>query len=126
LYSPFRSSITFGIKYTIAFNGKDGLPMFVKGGGTRWFYHPTEEDSVDVAVMPFATTRMAEYDVQHVPVDMFATEERIAKYAIGLGDEIVNVGLFTPFFGTSHLVPIVRTGNIAMMPSTTMACRNGS
>jgi hypothetical protein len=26
------------------------------------------------------------------------------------------VGLFTRFTGTTHLIPIVRTGNVAMMP----------
>jgi hypothetical protein len=111
--------------FTIAFNGTDGLPMFSRPqGNNRWFYHATESDSVDVAVMPFSTARMDEYDVTPIPVGMFATDERIAQYEIGIGDEIVNVGLFTPFFGTSHLIPILRTGNIAMMPKDKVLVRN--
>ena len=100
----------------IAMNGKDGHPLFAKSVGCNWFYHPTESDTVDVAVLPFATARTNEYDISPIPVEIFATEERINKYEIGLGDEVFTVGLFTKFFGTSCLIPIVRTGNIAMMP----------
>lgn len=111
--------------FTIAFNGTDGLPMFATPGeDNRWFYHPTEEDCVDVAVMPFSTLRMDEYDVTPIPIAMFATDEKISQYEIGIGDEIVNVGLFTPFFGSSHLIPILRTGNIAMMPRDKVPVKN--
>ena len=98
----------------IGMNGKDGLPLFMLNGGTDWFFHPTDT-SVDVAVLPMASLRLAEYDYQDISVDMFATIERLAEYEIGIGDEIINVGLFTPFVGHSRFVPIVRTGNIAMM-----------
>jgi hypothetical protein len=39
----------------IAMNAKDGAPLFLQKGDTPWFYHPTEPDSVDVAVMPFGS-----------------------------------------------------------------------
>jgi hypothetical protein len=100
----------------IAMNGKDGLPLFVNSQGAQWFYHPTEADSVDVAVLPFASTRTDEYDISPIPVQIFATDERIAEYSLGLGDEVFSVGLFTKYFGLSKLTPIVRTGNVAMMP----------
>ncbi len=100
----------------IAMNGKDGEPLFLRTGDTQWFHHPTEKDSVDVAVIPFGSLRFGEYDITWIPEEMFATDKRIAEFDIGLGDEIVAIGLFTRFFGSSHLVPIVRTGNIAMMP----------
>jgi hypothetical protein len=102
--------------FVTVFNGNDGIPRFGKSGGDiRWFYHPTDE-SVDVAVMPFPSSMIREYDIQHIPISMFATDQRIMEYNIGLGDELVIVGLFTRFFGTSQIEPIVRTGNIAMMP----------
>jgi hypothetical protein len=71
----------------IGMNAKDGKPRFLKTGGQKWWFHPTEPDSVD-----------------------------IAEFDIGLGDELYIVGLFTRFFGRTHLIPLVRTGNIAMMP----------
>ncbi len=103
-------------EFVIAMNGKDGSPLFLKSGEVHWWYHPTEPDSVDVAVIPFASERLREYDIEWIPEDVFATDKRIADFGIGLGDEIVIVGLFTRFCGSSHLIPLVRTGNIAMMP----------
>ena len=101
----------------IAMNAKDGAPRFLRTGEQKWFYHPTEKDSVDVAVIPMGCANMDElYDFVFVPDSIFATEQRIAEYNIGLGDELIIVGLFTRFIGTTHLIPIVRTGNIAMMP----------
>ena len=102
--------------FVIAVNGKDGSPRYLKNGGdAHWFYHPSDS-SVDVAVMPLASPKVAEYDIQHISIAQFVTEPAIEKYQIGLGDELLIVGLFTRFFGNSQLIPIVRTGNLAMMP----------
>lgn len=100
----------------IALNAKDGEPLFLRTGEHRWFYHPAEKDSVDVAVLPFGSARLAEYDIAYIPDEIFATNQRIAEFDIGLGDEVIIIGLFTEFFGTTQVAPIVRTGNIAMMP----------
>jgi len=100
----------------IGVNAKDGFPRWMKQGDTPWFFHPTDE-SVDVAVLPMASPKIAAYDVRDIPVQMFATKEVVEAEKIGLGDELINVGLFKPFPGSdSFLEPIVRTGNIAMMP----------
>ena len=102
----------------IAVNAKDGLPRWMKQGDTPWFYHPTDM-SVDVAVLPMASGMINAYDCRDIPIQMFATTHVIKNEGIGLGDELVNVGLFRPFFGSSNLLePIVRTGNIAMMPQS--------
>ena len=100
----------------IAMNAKDGAPRFLRTGDHSWFYHPTEKDSVDVAVLPLGSANMDLYDIAFIPESYFATEKRIAEYDIGLGDELIIVGLFTRFVGTTQLHPIVRSGNIAMMP----------
>jgi len=106
-----------GADFVIGFNGKDGEPLFVKNGGVPWYLHPTEPDSVDLAVIPFASSRIREYDISPIPVEILVDEARINEYDIGLGDEIFSVGLFTRYFGRTTLIPIVRTGNIAMMPN---------
>jgi len=100
----------------VAFNAKDGAPRFLRTGDNHWFYHPTEAESVDVAVLPFGTVNFKEYDITWIPEDIFATDARISEFRLGLGDEIFTVGLFTRFFGSTHLIPLVRTGNISMMP----------
>lgn len=83
----------------IAMHGKDGLPLYLRSGDARWFYHPTEKDSVDVAVMQFGSVRFRAYDLAWIPNDIFVTSERIDEHGIGLGNELVVVGLFTRFFG---------------------------
>jgi hypothetical protein len=111
--------------FVVAMNARDGAPRFLKSGDdVRWFYHPTEANSVDVAVCPLATPNMAAYDIRSIRETVFATDARIAEYGIGLGDELIIVGLFTRFFGTSKLIPIVRTGNIAMMPTDKIPVKN--
>jgi hypothetical protein len=98
------------------FNGKDGSPFFLRTGEQKWFYHPTDPDHVDVAVIPVGSARFDQYDISFLPEENFVDDAVISKYGIGLGDELYTIGLFTKFFGTTHLIPIVRTGNIAMMP----------
>jgi hypothetical protein len=100
----------------ITMMAKDGESLSLRTGDQKWFYHPEEKDSVDVAVMPFGSVRFDDYDIEWIPEWMFATDERIEEFQIGLGDEVFIIGLFTRFFGSTKLTPIVRTGNIAMMP----------
>jgi rhodanese-related sulfurtransferase len=100
----------------IAMNGKDGEPLFLRTGDQQWFYHPTEPDSVDVAVMPFGSRRFHEYDIEWIPEDTLLTDAKIRDFDVGLGDELTIIGLFTRFVGGTRLTPLVRTGNIAMMP----------
>jgi hypothetical protein len=101
----------------IALNGKDGKPLYPRfGEDIKWLYHPTEPNAVDVAVAPFASARLNEYDVEYIPEEAFATPDRIISSGLGLGDELVAIGLFTGFHGHSVVTPIVRTGNLAMMP----------
>jgi hypothetical protein len=108
----------------ITMNAKDRMSLSLRTGNQKWFYHPTEKDCVDVAVMPFGSARFNEYDIEWIPEGMFATNQRIADFQIGLGDELFIIGLFTRFFGRTKLTPIVRTGNIAMMPEDKVAVEN--
>ena len=47
---------------------------------------------------------------------MFADEEVIKERNLGIGDEIFITGLFTKVTETTKNIPIVRTGNVAMIP----------
>jgi hypothetical protein len=103
--------------FVVGFNGKNGGKILIKSAeGSRWWYHPTERESVDVAVTLFATEEIAEYKLQWIPEDMFVTDERMKEYHIGIGDQVNVVGLFTRFSGQKKHIPIVRTGNLAMVP----------
>jgi hypothetical protein len=84
----------------------------------KWWYHPSEPNAVDVAAIPFSPSEYPLLEVEwiHYP-DMFATPEVIASEGIGIADEISVVGLFTAFSGKDRHYPIVRTGNLAMLPT---------
>ena len=60
-----------------------------------------------------------------LPEADFATAEAIKRHDIGVGDEIIIVGLFTRFHGQTKHVPIVRTGNIAMMSEEKIPTEEG-
>ena len=111
-----------GKPYLIGVNFKDG-EMGWFGSKLKWWYHPTEPDTVDVAVTVFTPTPRME--VQYISETDFATDKRIKQYDIGVGDEIHVVGLFTQFFGSTKHIPIVRTGNVAMMPSDKLPINGG-
>jgi hypothetical protein len=111
-----------GKPFMIGVNFKDG-EMGWLASKMKWWYHPAEPNTVDVAVTVFVPTER--FDVEYVPETIFATDKRIKHYGIGVGDEINVVGLFTKFFGSTKHIPIVRTGNIAMMPSDKLPVSGG-
>lgn len=81
--------------------------------GNTWWTHPTDP-TADVAVIGIPYNPVV--DIGSVQVDQFGTRERLAELNIGIGDEIFAAGLFTKAAGTTKNFPIVRHGNIAMMP----------
>ena len=102
-------------KATVAFNGKDGLPLWMQNG-TRvpWYFH--EDPSVDIAILPMASARLNDYEYQDIPTKMFVTEERQEQYDLGIGDDVFSLSLFRTYVGQERLSPIARAGVIAMLP----------
>jgi hypothetical protein len=103
--------------FVIGMNRKNGGRAMLKYEDAKWFYHPTEPDAVDVAVTVFGLSEQTDVNVHYIPVTAFMMDESIAEYAIGVGDEVNAIGLFTRFSGATRHSPIVRSGNIAMMPT---------
>ncbi len=103
-----------GQTFMVRINTKDGKSALVIGERTRWWYHTTDE-SVDVALIPFLPPEQFEY--KHIPTDtVFLSDEVIRDKKIGTGDEVFVTGLFAHLTGAARNLPIVRMGNIAMMP----------
>jgi len=95
-----------------------------KGGGVTydipriaplWFLHPSDENA-DVAVIQVAL-RGEQHDVSLVSVESFGLPRRLEELNIGIGDDVHSIGLFSPFPGQDKNVPIVRFGNVSMMPA---------
>ena len=81
--------------------------------GNQWQLHPNDP-TVDVAVIQVGVH--PEADIDPVGVEHFGTRERLRELNIGIGDEVHSTGLFTPYPGEKRNMPILRIGNIAMMP----------
>ena len=82
----------------------------------RWWFHPTEEAEVDVAVLPFSSLDTRDMQICPIPTSMFLAERDLEEYYIGQGDDLYVTGLFTKLTGESRNIPIVRRGSIAMLP----------
>lgn len=79
-----------------------------------------EEDAVDVAVQRLTVGLYSGAVIGHalraVPIEDFVDDE-VARELIGVGAEIVSVGLFVVYSGSEHDVePIARYGRVAMLP----------
>lgn len=110
--------------FIIRINTRDGRSLILEAEGAKWFTHPTDS-SVDVAVLPHAPSK-TEFDYKAVHIESFLSEEIIRKEGIGVGDEVFITGLFVRASGSARNQPIVRIGNIAMMPDEALPTRWGN
>jgi hypothetical protein len=110
--------------FALGVNRKDGEPALIHADRVKWYFHPSEPKAVDAAVCLFAPTNYAELDLQLITEHHFALKNKMPERGMGIGDEIAVVGLFTRFWGQKRLFPIVRTGNLAMLPTERVPARN--
>lgn len=108
----------------MGFSYKDGRKALLEADDVHWHAHPTEPSAVDVAVAPFAPAQLDLLDLEPVPEHLFASGERTGKTAIGVGDEIAAIGVFTRFSHEDRHLPIVRNGNLAMVPPLRIPVKN--
>ncbi len=100
----------------IRLNFRGGGPALFRADlDAKWWRHPETPESVDAAVLPWMPDRdIADYSLLQAE-DWFLTDKIIEKRQIGPGDNVFAVGLFSLATGRQRNIPIVRTGNIAMM-----------
>jgi hypothetical protein len=115
-----------GEEFLLRVNKKGGGVAIIRGhADTKWWYHPTDKNHVDAAITMFAPDLFGEFDIFTVHINIFADDDRIREFNIGPGDEVFMPGLFTKITNTSQNVPIVRLGNLAMMPGERIPFANG-
>lgn len=96
-------------------NAKRGGVVGISGVvGEHWFLHPTD-DAADVAVIQVVMD--GEADISAIALEHFGLPKRLNELKIGIGDEVFATGLFTAVPGQTRNMPIVRHGNIAMLPA---------
>jgi hypothetical protein len=103
-------------------NKKDGGVTSLTMASQSWFLHPTDK-SVDVAVLPFNMT--PDLDLVSIPLDRFLTPALMLERGIGIGDEVFVPGLFTYATGVKRNMPILRHGNLAMIPDEPIQVDDG-
>ena len=108
----------------MGFSYRDGSKALLEADSVHWYAHPTDAGAVDVAVTPFESAQRDLLDLEPVPEHLFASGERTRKPSIGVGDEITAIGLFTRFSYEDRHLPIVRTGNLAMLPTLGIPVKN--
>lgn len=82
----------------------------------HWLRHPSDP-AADVAVMRYAAPRNDPERVHtHTPIEMLLKDSDFAPQGIGIGDETFTVGLFYHGHGQDSNSPIVRIGNLSMLP----------
>jgi hypothetical protein len=102
-----------GTNAALRMNTSDGSSKLVTiPPTTPWLYH--DDPNVDMAMLPWAPQDPFRY--KHIGAPMFLTDVTAAAGNIGPGDEVFIVGLFAHLAGTQRNLPIVRMGNLAMIP----------
>lgn len=100
-------------KFAVRANTKEGKAAVFWFDKVRWFHHP-EDASADVAVMAWKPPGNVDVRLWEVGNMMF--DNAMEGAGVGVGTEVFVTGLFTKHSGTSKNLPIVRVGNIAMLP----------
>jgi hypothetical protein len=118
----FHYFVTAKHVFTPLIERRLALTVNKKGGGiTRlqignlWYVH--EDESVDIAITPFNIN--SEMDIVSTPIDMFLSRAVMEYRQVGVGDEVYIPGLFTlynPGEDPKRNIPLMRHGNIAMLP----------
>ncbi len=101
-------------RWFIRLNGPDGHAQEINKSD-RWHYH--DDPSVDVAVLPVEPPAHLRYEVMIRPESIVWPDDSL-RSEVDVGDEVFVTGLFSPMEREKRNLPIVRTGNIAMMPGT--------
>jgi hypothetical protein len=105
--------------WVIRINTSDGRSIDVQGTKDNpWWFHPTDPDGVDVAVTTYGVPDdlSVSIDATSTPIAAFLDERIITESNIGAGDEVHIVGIFNKMTGHSRNLPIVRSGNVALIP----------
>jgi hypothetical protein len=79
----------------------------------KWWLHPTDK-TADVALIPL--NPHPDMDIAPIWLQNFLPRKDFETRKIGIGDEVFITGLFTYAPGRTRNMPIVRHGNIAMIP----------
>lgn len=103
-----------GDTVAVRMNRLDGRSSVVTIKKKERFEHINKANDIVAIPFGFATDI---FDQKIILINRADMEKRLLTWSPDLGDEVVTVGLYTTHFGETKNLPVVRVGNIAMMPS---------
>jgi hypothetical protein len=87
----------------------------IRGDLLRWDYHP--DPTVDLAVIELTATREIGFKAIYLHKQMLMDEDTKRRHPFDVGDLCYTCGLFHFVSGKNRNLPLVYSGNIALMPS---------
>ena len=103
-----------GETVSIRMNRTDGSAGIIMGPKRLAIIH--KDPAVDIALLSMPASSDI-YDFRYFDISREGLERSRNVWPYDIGDEISTVGLYTSHYGATKNLPVVRTGNIAMMPS---------
>lgn len=104
-------------------NKMDGSLGWKSFKGARWWFHPTDR-TTDVALIRWAppadVVRYKRWNIRD-----FVTDKMVRDGAISIHDDIQTIGLFRAHPGSAENAPVLRSGNVAMLPKDPVQTRYG-
>lgn len=100
-----------GAPFVIRINKKDGLAQNIHIDQVEWGFHP--DKTVDIGIIECIITKQSIFEALYLPETIIAS---IGEKNIGIGDTCYTIGLFRFLTGKQRILPVVHTGNIAMVP----------
>jgi hypothetical protein len=85
--------------------------------GICWYNN--KDENVDISVLPFTFKKSSEFvdnGAIFINQELFCSDACLKSNRIGIGDICYTIGLFKLMTGEKRNLPIVHTGNIALMP----------
>lgn len=111
-------------KVLVRFSLKAGGTEWISTDIDKWFRHPAEPKSVDVAVCRIGLADDLTDNLMYpLPSDIKDLDRQ--RLYLGVGTEVIVTGLFSEHYGLDRNIPIVRVGNISAMPHEPIYSRNG-
>ncbi|UGX92881.1 serine protease [Bradyrhizobium barranii subsp. barranii] len=124
-----QKAMQLGKNLWVRSNRKNGSIMESEFSGAEWCFHPNNAmEPADIAVCSIDFSVEEEFSVVPLsgPKAVAATRDVMERLHMGLGDELVIAGLFRSHYGQHRNIPIIRIGNISMMPGEPIWTKIGS
>lgn len=107
--------IPFAIRVNRRDGGSDNILVDPLVHGIKWYQDQAE--NIDLAVLPFNYDLWTHgSDVKLLSQEFFADIGKLPENQFGVGDQCYVVGLFRLMAGKTRNLPMVHSGNIALMP----------